>query len=196
MKAPKTNKDMKDFIEDLVNEPDIIQQDNTPIIDDLPEDDQDTTQVVSSEQSETKKFGLKLAKPEQSQNTQLVKPIEPTAKTANKVGNPAQLDELAKKYHDVFDQLLGYIKDDRDKLEHFINVYAVQVTGETPKQAFVEGLVALLGIKSKMSVDGTRLLETAAKMFSATKTMVEQQSKAPLDGLDGLLAQTFDKNEP
>lgn len=192
MKTPDLpdGQDLKSFVDDLMNEPEIPSQDQIDVKTEEPApQDKTTSQVVS-----TPKVGPKLGKAKNS-NAQVVKaPV--VEKETFKANKPEQLNELTQKFHKVFDKLLGHVDSDREKVENFINIYATQVQGETPKQAFVEGLVALLGIKAKIAADASKLLDTAAKMFTASKTMVDSKPVTPMEDLDEYLNKDFTEEQP
>lgn len=111
--------------------------------------------------------------------------------------NHVQLTKLTGKYHAVFDELLDNMRADRTSLDNYINIYTINVQGDTPKQSFIEGLPTLLGIKAKISADSMKLLDTAAKMVSASKNLsADKGVSAPRDELDRLMGSDFDPDAP
>jgi hypothetical protein len=110
----------------------------------------------------------------------------------------SNLDKLVNKYHSVFDKLITNLDNDRERIEEFINVYATHVQGTNQKQSFVDGLVQLLVAKAKVSSDGVKLLDTAAKMLAASKSIAigDKGVKAPKAELDRLMSNDFDAEAP
>ena len=148
-------------------------------------------------------------KPIPVKKPKLTKPGAPTVApdlSTKKESNdppPAQsngnLDQLTGKFHKVFDKLLKNLDDDRAEMDNFISVYALQTQSDSPKQSFVEGLVQLIGTKAKASSDAVKLLDTAAKMLAASKSIALSGPGAttPKGELDRLMDDIeFDPNAP
>lgn len=109
--------------------------------------------------------------------------IEPVAQSTT------NLDKLTSKFHIVFDELLVNMRADREQMDGYINVYALNAQSEAPKQSFVEGLVGLVTAKAKVSSDAVKLLDTAAKMLAASKSIAlgDKGIAAPQGEMDRLM---------
>jgi len=128
-----------------------------------------------------------------------VETIEATSdsdSTADDSG-PSELQRVLDDFDSIKRDLLYSFQEDRDKIQNFVDYLEKELQSD-PKSYYVEGISSLLSTKASISSNAIRVLDSIAKIVSASKNHPGiSQSESPVSpkDLDKYLGK-FDEEAP
>jgi hypothetical protein len=110
------------------------------------------------------------------------------------------INQIVKQFGDRALEIWEAIRQDREQIDDFLSVFQDRIsTEESTKQYYVEAVTNLLSTKAHTSTSASRILDSIARMVSATKNLGDGKSGvAPdlADYLEGNMGEGFDPDNP
>ena len=111
------------------------------------------------------------------------------------------ISEVVGKFGGHADEIWAAIRSDREQIDDFLTILQDRISSvQDTKQYYIEAITSLLSTKANASINASRLLDSIAKMVSASKNVGDGSGAAPdlssLLDLDDDGDVTFDPENP